>query len=80
MTKSSYKTSLRTTLINELSGIKPSKVERNIKELSDLINKHPLISEIELLEAFDFANLKELENFLEKYNNPLSYKNKFYHI
>ena len=53
-------------IIDELSGglIKPVPPEKNIETLQKLLNKHPLISAIELREAFDFVDTAQIRNFI----------------
>ena len=54
------------TIIDRLTKgvIKPQSVEKSLKHLRNFINKHPLISPIEIREAFDFDNLDETINFI----------------
>ena len=56
-----------TEIFSELTkkAVKPIPPEKNLKNLRDLLKKHQLISLIELKEAFDFKNVKEVENFIE---------------
>ena len=53
-------------IIDELTRglIKPKIVDKSVKNLRNLINKHPLISPIEIREAFDFNDLDEVEKFI----------------
>ena len=44
--------------------VKPRILEKSLKNLRYLISKHPLISPIEIIEAFDFKNLNEVEKFI----------------
>ena len=44
--------------------IKPQHVEKNIENLRKLLKKHPLISPIEIREAFDFDTLDKAINFI----------------
>ena len=39
-------------------------MEKSLKNLRYLISKHPIISPIEIIEAFDFKNLNEVEKFI----------------
>ena len=54
------------TIIDKLTkgSIKPKIVDKSMKNLRNLINKHPLISPIEIREAFDFNDLDEVEKFI----------------
>lgn len=45
-------------------AIKPKVIDKSLKNLRELIIKHPLISPIEIREAFDFNNLDEVGNFI----------------
>ncbi|MBQ6131706.1 MAG: DsbA family protein [Selenomonadaceae bacterium] len=53
-------------IIDELSGglIKPVPPEKNIETLQKLLNKNPLISAIELREAFDLGDTVQVRNFI----------------
>ena len=53
-------------IFSDLSGgqIKPVPPQKNIDLLQDLLIKHPLISHIELREAFDFVNTAQIRNFI----------------
>ena len=44
--------------------IKPQIIEKSLKNLRYLMSKHPLISPIEIREAFDLKNLNEVERFI----------------
>lgn len=44
--------------------IKPVPPQKNIETLQDLLKKHPLISNIELREAFDFVDTAQIRNFI----------------
>ena len=44
--------------------IKPQNIEKNIENLRKLLKKHPLISPIEIREAFDFDTLDKSINFI----------------
>ena len=44
--------------------VKPQKVDKTLKNLRQLIRKHPLISIIEIREAFDFNTIDEAVNFI----------------
>jgi len=59
-----YETFVR--FIDELSDgeIKPVPPEKNLETLRRLLNRHPLISAIELREAFDFDNTEQVEKFI----------------
>ena len=52
-------------------AVKPKVVEKSVENLKKLLIKHPLISPIEICEAFDFENLEEVEKFI----SPLIEKN-----
>ena len=54
------------TIIDRLTkgAIKPKIVEKTTKNLRELIRRHPLISIIEIREAFDFSNIDEAINFI----------------
>ena len=56
------------SIINNLSGgqITPRKLERSPEKITEFLKKHPLISLLELKEAFDFENLNEVEKFIEQ--------------
>ena len=45
-------------------AVKPKFVEKSVESLRKLLDKHPLISPIEIREAFDFENLDEVEKFI----------------
>jgi len=53
-------------LIDKLTdgGIKPKNFERTLNNLRGLLKSHPVISPIEIREAFDFENLDEVEKFI----------------
>ena len=53
-------------IFSDLSGglIKPVPPQKNIDFLQDLLEKHPLISHIELKEAFDFSDTAQIRNFI----------------
>ena len=53
-------------IFSDLSGgqIKPVPPQKNIDLLQKLLIKHPLISHIELHEAFDFVNTAQIRNFI----------------
>ena len=53
-------------IFSDLSGgqIKPVPPQKNIDLLQDLLRKHPLISHIELREAFDFVNMAQIRKFI----------------
>lgn len=67
-------------IIYEISGIKPAYINMNKNELDDFIKKHPLISPIEIIEAFDLNNLKEADDFCKKISleEVKVYHGKFY--
>ena len=44
--------------------VKPKVVEKSVENLRKLLDKHPLISLIEIREAFDFENLDEVKKFI----------------
>ena len=44
--------------------IKPVPPQKNIETLQDILEKHPLISHIELREAFDFDDTAQVRNFI----------------
>ena len=44
--------------------VKPKVVEKSVENLEKLLIKHPLISPIEICEAFDFENLDEVKKFI----------------
>lgn len=44
--------------------IKPEPPEQNIETLRVFLNKHPLISPIELREAFNFGTIEEVKSFI----------------
>lgn len=52
-------------------AVKPKVVEKSVENLEKLLIKHPLISPIEIREAFNFENLDEVEKFI----SPLIEKN-----
>lgn len=54
-------------IIDELTKgkIKPEKPEKTLDNSKELIDKHPLISPIEIKTAFDFKNLDEVKDFIE---------------
>jgi len=45
-------------------AVKPSKVEKSLDALKNLIKLHPLISVNEILAAFDFENFAQVEKFI----------------
>ncbi len=45
-------------------AVKPSKVEKYLDALKNLIKLHPLISANEILAAFDFENFAQVEKFI----------------
>lgn len=51
----------------DLSGgeVKPIPPQKNIETLKIFLNKHPLISPIELREAFNFSDIDEVKSFIE---------------
>ena len=53
-------------IFSDLSGgeIKPVPPQKNIETLQDLLKTHPLISYIELREAFDFVDTAQVRNFI----------------
>ena len=53
-------------IIDKLSDfeVKPRKIKRTQENLKKLLQKHPLISQIELKEAFDFEKLEEVDEFI----------------
>ncbi len=53
-------------IFSDLSGglIKPVPPQKNIATLQELLRKHPLISSIELREAFDFSDTAQIRNFI----------------
>ncbi|MBQ6004995.1 MAG: DsbA family protein [Selenomonadaceae bacterium] len=53
-------------IFSDLSGgeIKPVPPQKNIETLQDLLRSHPLISHIELREAFDFSDTAQVRNFI----------------
>lgn len=51
-------------VIDDLSGFKPFPPEKNLEMLRALTKKHPLISPIEIREAFDFQNTDEVQKFI----------------
>lgn len=53
-------------IFSDLSGglIKPVPPQKNIATLQELLRKHPLISSIELREAFGFSNTAQIRNFI----------------
>ena len=57
-----YETFVR--LIDELSDVKPVSPEKNLETLRRLLNRHPLISSMELREAFDFDDVEQVKNFI----------------
>ena len=54
-------------IINELTSgkIQPQTVYKTLENVEDLINKHPLISPIELQEAYDFESIDKVFAFIE---------------
>lgn len=53
-------------IIDRLSDfeVKPRKFKRTQENLKKLLQKHPLISQIELKEAFDFKKFEEVDEFI----------------
>ena len=53
-------------IFSDLSGgeIKPVPPQKNIETLQDILKIHPLISHIELREAFDFVDTAQIRNFI----------------
>lgn len=53
-------------VIADLTGglIKPSPPQKNLETLRDLLSRHPLISPIELREAFNFDDTEQVEEFI----------------
>ena len=53
-------------VFSDLSGgkIKPVLPQKNIETLQDLLRTHPLISHIELREAFGFDDTAQIRNFI----------------
>ena len=51
-------------VIDELSGLKPSPPQKTLESVRALIEKHPLISPIEIREAFNFVDTSEVKNFI----------------
>lgn len=53
-------------LIDKLTdgGIKPKNFERTLNNLRGVLKSHPVISPIEIREAFDFENLDEVKKFI----------------
>lgn len=45
--------------------VKPQKVTHTTEALRNLINAHPLISPIEISEAFDFGSIEEVRKFIQ---------------
>ena len=60
-----YKTFAK--IFSDLSGgeIKPVPPQKNIETLQDILKIHPLISHIELREAFDFVDTAQIRNFIK---------------
>lgn len=54
------------SIIDRLSDfeVKPRKFKRTQENLKKLLKKHPLISQIEIKEAFDFEKLEEVDEFI----------------
>ena len=54
-------------IFSDLSGeeIKPVPPQKNIETLQDILKIHPLISHIELREAFDFVDTAQIRNFIK---------------
>ena len=46
-------------------SIKPQKAQKTLENIMSLIDKHPLISPIEIREAFDFDNIDEVKDFIK---------------
>ena len=46
-------------------SIKPKKTEKTLENIMTMIDKHPLISPIEIREAFDFDNIGEVKDFIK---------------
>ncbi len=51
-------------VFDELSGLKPSPPIKNLETLRELLKRHPLISPIEIREAFDFKSVDEVQKFI----------------
>ena len=53
--------------IDEISDrkIKPVEVNKSIEKIRELIQKHPLISPIEIKEAFDFESIKAVREYIQ---------------
>ena len=52
-------------VIDELSGLQPSPPVKSIGALRELLTRHPLISPIEIREAFKFRNVDEVRKFIK---------------
>ena len=52
-------------VIDELSGFQPSPPVKSIGALRELLAKHPLISPIEIREAFNFKTVNEVREFIK---------------
>ena len=51
-------------MIDELSGLQPSPPVKSTGALRELLAKHPLISPIEIREAFNFKTVDEVREFI----------------
>ena len=53
--------------IDEISDrkIKPAEVKKSIEKIRELIQKHPLISPIEIKEAFDFESVEAVREYIQ---------------
>ena len=55
------------SILNELTEgkLKPQRVTSSLEQLDKLLNKHPLISPIEIREAFDLSDLEEVRSLVQ---------------
>ena len=51
-------------VFDELSGLKPSPPIKNLETLREFLKRHPLISPIEIREAFDLKSVDEVQKFI----------------